>query len=404
MSEANPDIKAALALNPQSEIAVDKLSAAQFRHIEDPVFAIPEKGLRVRKRKRRSHQTHKEVKSPQWDAAAESGAGEQESGDEKQEGWRELTTATTAVEVRRDGAVIQTRKRFKKKRLPTVVEKAFVRLGHAARMVLIAFGGIVFLGAVAGGIYLSRSRDTAPAPPTWPQEIEDRAFARIDETLEAESVVRQFLAADGLEAKLPFVRFPDKVRPIMEEWYKIHDAGPTRGERTIELEPLTKIIRAGDMTFTVIALQLQSTQEIRFYAVEQTAGGGKLDWETAVSYQPMLLDQFKQLRPTDPVPFRVVASSGDYYNGIFADEQRWLCCDLSYPGDPEFHLFGYVDLSTVPGRRLAEKIVEDSASVSVILSLTYLPKVTDPNQVIITSIVNEEWFLTDGPLLKNMAR
>jgi hypothetical protein len=402
ISQANPDVKSTPGGEaPRIQLAVDRLDKAQFRQIDDPAFAIPDKGLRVRKRKRRSHQPHKDPKSPQWDDAAEAIVTE-EPAPEVGDGWRELTTATVSVETREDGSVVERRKRFKKKRLPSGVEKTFLGLGHAARFGLIALGALIIVGAILGGFYLAQSRDEAPAEPAWTPEIQDRRFATIDESHEAEATVRAFFSATSLEGKLEHVRFPDKVRPLMQQWSQSHDASVVEDVRTYALEPLVKLVNVGDLRFVVIALDLLPSQEVRFFAVERTSAGGRLDWETAVGYQPMPLEEFKLQRPLGPVPFRVAARAGDYYNGQFVDQERWLACDLTYPGDPNFHLFGYVDVATPAGRRLSDRLA--TQSVSMILGLAYPSKSADPNQVVITDIISEQWFLASGPLTREMAR
>jgi hypothetical protein len=402
ISQANPEFRRDAAMeSPRLQLAVDRLAKVEFRNFDDPAFAIPEKGLRVRKRKRRSHQPHKEAHAPKWDAQEEAAPvtpAEVADAADASQGWHEVTTATVGVEVRDDGAVVQRRKRVRRRRLPGFIEKAFLGLGRVARIGVIAFGALIILGAVVGGIYLARSRDEAPAAPSFPKEIEGRVIATAEEGAIAERVARDFLAADGVEAKLAFVRFPDKVRPLMENWYLTRSAEPVVASRPPELQDLKKLKTFGGLRFVIIALELLPSRDVRFFAVQLgPEGAGQLDWEVSVGYQVMPLDEFQVKRPTQPLPFRVTAREGDYYNGEFTDTTRWLCCDLSYPGDPDFRIFGYADRSTPDGRRLADRLANESTS-SLILALAFTSRDADSRQALITGIVRDHWFLPDGPV------
>jgi hypothetical protein len=403
ISQANPEFRPDAGMeSPRTQLAVDRLAKVEFRNIDDPAFAIPEKGLRIRKRKRRSHQPHKDAHAPGWDANDEAAAAEP-VGPDAAEGWHEVTTATVGVEVREDGAVVQRRKRIKRKRLPGFIEKAFVGLGRAARLGVVAFGALIIAGAVIGGIYLARSRDDAPAAPSFPKESADRVIPNAEEAAIAERVARDFLAADGVEPKLAFVRFPEKVRPLMEKWYLTRSADPLIASRPAELVDLKKLVSVDGLRFVVIAIELLPSRDVRFFAVQLgPAGTGKLDWEVSVGYQPMPLDEFQLTRPTRPMPFRVAVREGDYYNGEFADATRWLCCELTYPGDPDFRIFGYADRLTPAGRRLADWL--SAGSPSVILGLAYSSRDAESRQALITGIVREHWFLPDGPVVPEPAK
>jgi hypothetical protein len=148
-------------------------------------------------------------------------------------------------------------------------------------------------------------------------------------------------------------------------------------------------------------MQMLPDLDYRFFAVESIDGELKLDWETAVGWQAMTVEEFRKGRPTSPQPFRVHVAPGDYYNGPYLDETQWLCCDLTYPGDDSFHLFGYVERGTPAGDLLARHF-NNGQGLSAILAIHYRREGSDPNQVRIHSVISEEWFLKDGPAMPTM--
>lgn len=398
MSEANA--RGAVPSRSAPQLAVDRLERAEFRSTEDPEMAIPSEGLRVGKRKRRRQQDFRSIPVPQWDMDEDDVPEAMVVSDE--EGWENVTTATVGTETLADGRLAERRKRIRKRRLPKGVEKTFRWAGRAAALSAIALGVLILVGAIAGGIHLVRSRQEIPAAPQAPLEAVDRAFATTSEAEAAMEVVRSFLRAPTLEEKLAHVRFPGEVRPLMEQWYATHPPEPADAVRPLELQSLVKLVNVKGMKFITLAAQLLPTHEIRFFAVEQTPQGGKLDWEVSVGYQPMALEEFKRQTPQEPVPFRALVQRADYYNGRFSDPSRWYCCRLTYPGDRSFSIYAYLDLNDPLQSELSERL--ENTSYSMIVALAYPPEAESADQVRLVRVLEEHWFLPGGPVTLEMAR
>jgi DNA-directed RNA polymerase subunit RPC12/RpoP len=400
------------------ELAVDRLSTAQFRSIDDPSLAIPEEGIRVRKRKRRPQHQISEENAPEWEAAEPATAAD--GGAAALDDWEKISSTTVKQEVRDDGSVIEHRKRTARKRLPPFVEKAWAAFARVGSFSLMALGLFVLIGSAAAGWFLARSQSPVVAQAEKPQEIPDRYFPTMDEGAAAAEVVKAFLAADTVEEKLPLVRFPEKVKPLMDIWYKGRPDKSFKASRDDLAESLTKFLHVDGARFIVVTMLVEPDDEYKLFAVESSPYDGlRVDWETAVGWQAMTVEEFVKGKPTTPQPFRVQAAPGDYYNGAYSDETKWLSVNLTYPGNPDFHLFGYVERNTPAGDQLMRLLgfhgsrTSDGAtqwdlvqgqSTALILAIAYLSEGSDPKQVTIHDVLYDQWFLRDGPAVGNARR
>lgn len=401
-----------------STLAVDRLGSASFRSVSDPALAIPDEGIRVRKRKRRPHQGRPGANTPEWEA--EAGAQDGATSAPADESWEEVTSSTVKQEVREDGSVIEHRKRTVRKRLPPAVQKVWGVITRVGSLSLVVLGLFVLVGAAVAGWYLARSQAPVVAQAVEVEEFPQRYYPTMDEGTAAAELVKEFLLADTVEKKLPLVRFPQKVKPLMELWYKGRPDRSQQATRDERAESRTKFLHIDGAKFIVVIMLLEPQQDYKIFAVESTPEDGlKVDWETAVGWQAMTVEEFMKGKPTTPQPFRVQAEPGDYYNGHYSDESVWCAVTLSYPGNPDFMLYGYVDRTTPTGERLMQlmgfretrneegkKVWElvQHTRVPLILSLAYLREGSDPKQVTIHEILHEQWFLRDGPAIGHARR
>ncbi|MGI9242069.1 MAG: hypothetical protein ACR2RV_14795, partial [Verrucomicrobiales bacterium] len=209
----------------------------------------------------------------------------------------------------------------------------------------------------------------------------------------ARQAVILFHHADTIEKRLAHVRDPNRVKPLMEEWYAENEPMvDLTGRKNIPVAfGKTKVIEDHGRRFVILSMSVADSG-VRIYAVEETDGGMKLDWETAVGYQQMPLEKFKEERPTTALPFRVKVKPGDYYNYGFRDEAKFRCVELSYPGRPEFRLFGYIDRSRESAQELIGQL-DMGLAPSLIVNLKYPGgEIRDDKQVVLDSIVAETWW------------
>ena len=162
----------------------------------------------------------------------------------------------------------------------------------------------------------------------------------------ATDTVVGFIRAETVEQRLEFVREPKRLKPLMEAWYAANvPPVDVKGAGKLDISvPHSKLLEDKGRNFVILALGVGDSG-VHIYAVEQTSGGMKLDWETAIGYQPMPLEEFKKKQPKEGVAFRVKVKPSDYYNHAFGDENKYRAVELSYPGRSEFKLWGYIDRS-----------------------------------------------------------
>ncbi len=208
-----------------------------------------------------------------------------------------------------------------------------------------------------------------------------------EERAASKAVIEGFLAADSQEERLKFVRSPERVAPLMGEWY----AGGAPQRQEIAEFIFSKKERIDGRYWILLAAKLTPSEQIQFFTLEQTEGAILMDWETSSGYQPMRAEDLRTQRPTSPVPLRVNVELSDFYDGERFSPSEHLCCRLTYPGDPDFEFYGYAPLDSPIGTEL-RRILEIMRP-AWILEIRYPEAATHPKQVEITGIVNRNWFL-----------
>jgi len=200
---------------------------------------------------------------------------------------------------------------------------------------------------------------------------EARILAQYSE-LARESAGR-FFAATTVEEMLAVVRDPERVEPLMREFYSRNPLRPR------ELLNLTLV--AGDDAMvgtkvfwkTKVDLKEEGREELVF---EQLKTGSRkaflVDWETAVNYNPMRWDAFAAEQPAAPIAMRAfVTLSGDY-RPPFTDEARYAAFLLTHP-DGAAEILAYAEREGEAGRRLLE-IAEDDFEVRAYVSVRFPPE------------------------------
>lgn len=305
-----------------------------------------------------------------------------------------------------DGQTVRRVKRVRRRAIFTLAQLFFRRLSYGMRVLAIAMVSGIGIGGVWYGIRVFRQKFT---PVTLEDVVAEERPARVflssqDESGAADAVVA-FLAAEGVEQKLPHVRLPNRVRPLMEAWYQKY---PDKAAKAGEVKSRAKT-RAGDAYFVIVEMDVTAPDpgnpdvlrtEPRSFAVEEfekdLLRSYKVDWETSVEWREMSFADFKSKQPRTPVPFRIKIRGGDYYNHGFTDENKWLASELYYPypdGRNEFQFYGYLDRGSKAWEQLAI-YTEPGNNASVIVTLRYPEDAVSRDQVIIDSLVHPSWFYT----------
>ncbi|MES2709161.1 MAG: hypothetical protein V4726_21375 [Verrucomicrobiota bacterium] len=252
--------------------------------------------------------------------------------------------------------------------------------------------------AVVVGIFISRSGSLAPPAP---QASTSTGPAREDSPLELQSaaefrdkvwkVVTQFCNAQNPRELLPVIRDPERVGPLISEYYG-------RGGHTWYPVTVGEVLDPSefetDKNWTAFKLPLPDFRA-RSMAVEETPQGFKVDWESFVAYSEISWKELREKRPKSPVLLRAIIRLTEYYNLDFPSDETHRCFQLNDEGR-ENVIYGYVKRGSKIEARMQELML-NALDVHAIIRVAYPAHSTANNQVEITEMVAKGWIIRDEP-------
>ncbi|MGI9242136.1 MAG: hypothetical protein ACR2RV_15160 [Verrucomicrobiales bacterium] len=284
------------------------------------------------------------------------------------------------------------------KKLLTRKEQVFRSITILIMTSALAFVAVIVYSAIVRGLaVVNTDRKTVKELPAEVRQKIDEALAQEEpqskfltsaEEAAAAAIVDGFLAAKTVEDRLPFVRQPERVEPLMRTWYARDGVVTDWPDGTV----LLRDKQVDDGRYMIrLAIEFVGIGT-RIFIVEETPDSFKLDWETAVGYQAQPFAEFKAERPIKPVEFRVKMKPTDYYNYTFSSRDRYRAVELSYPGQSEFKLTGYIDLSHDWAAPLIQRL-DSGEAPSVIVKLRYPSgEPEDESQVEVVELVAKSWY------------
>ncbi len=210
-----------------------------------------------------------------------------------------------------------------------------------------------------------------------------------------DSSLRRFFRAKNIDEMMPFVRHPERVRPLMENHYSKTPVVPHTILNMRRLSPLT-LDHRGD--FWAASAELDN-HEIRNLVIEVPEDGdARIDWETLVCYQPMKWDTFATERPSDTsFEFRVYVQEDHFYSHEFADSSKWACFRLTALGGDET-VFGYAKADGDLARALHDHLSKNRAAhFPAIVRLSIPGSLQSRSGAVIEKLVNTRWIYLDPP-------
>ncbi|HEY8991744.1 MAG TPA: hypothetical protein VIM46_07190 [Luteolibacter sp.] len=276
--------------------------------------------------------------------------------------------------------------------------------GQTARRTPVPWGWFLLLGLLlAGGAFWSTwqvgeseqkveaTREVALAEVTKDEEATRQAeqlLARI------ETAIRSYFAAKTIDEIVPWVRHPQRVRPLMEAWYRDHPLKPDPFRHMAEFLPQNF---GGTGSFWTARVQLASGRFHAVYLEELPDGSVKIDWATCVGYQPMAWDDYAARRPAGDFDFRVTAQPDNLFSHEFADSERWLCFRLTAPNSEEF-LYGYVERDRPLAQLLESHFRQNGGRpAQLILRLNTPTGLNSPRGVRIEDLLSIRWIYLVNP-------
>ena len=261
-------------------------------------------------------------------------------------------------------------------------------------------------------------------------ELEDENQKVHDLLTGMQMCVKSYLAATNVAELLPHVRFPERVEPMMQEYYQSH------GRRQIKFRHFEKIypVSVGGKSFVRVQVELKNGKPYHLLLEQLGDQTFKVDWESDVFYQPVPWRDYCLKRPLKSMDLRVRVSVDDFYGFAFRDPSKYQCYQLTSLGADHF-LYGYVEIGTPVAAQIKKLMsaedesdsrssgaiaeldlakVDDASSSSyrlkmdrkeetrkksrpMILRLRFLREDASTQCVLIESLVVDGWAYTDLP-------
>jgi hypothetical protein len=219
-----------------------------------------------------------------------------------------------------------------------------------------------------------------------PATLTDLEYAQVTE------VMTRFLEALTPEDLRPVIREPDRVWPLVQAH---HERTPWKPFIVRRLPPKNEV----QLNRGLLAGSVEVDDFQRFVvAMERTADGFKVDWETFTGQGEMTWDDFVSQRPTTPVLMRVALRPDDYFNRDFADASTHACFQLTAHRDTH-RLFGYVLRGSPVHAQLATR-TRLNPRILPTIRIRYPEKSTTDDQVEITELVADGWLVTGATRVK----
>jgi len=224
-------------------------------------------------------------------------------------------------------------------------------------------------------------------------EEEQRNAAHLIDQMEA--TLRKFHSATTINSLAALVRHPERVRPLMEEYYDEKPIPISRLRSISSMTPLTLNNRA-DFWLATVKLSGDISKNIIMQITDN--GEALIDWETYVCYQPMDWTDYVNHHPAGTtMDFRVYARLDNFFSHEFNNPTQWLCYQLNAQGSDEF-LYGYVDATSETAREMLIAMSRKSSDAASLILQLYIPEHLESKRgVIINKVVCDDWLFVDPP-------
>lgn len=119
-----------------------------------------------------------------------------------------------------------------------------------------------------------------------------------------EHFVRGFYEAATMDQRLAFARDPQRVRPLMENYYKSHP------QMRLEWKTLGWVLPVEEPGYRLAYAQaiFANAESVSLIIEEMADGAFRVDWESSVRYGELDWEEFIKTQPAAPKLFRVIAS------------------------------------------------------------------------------------------------
>ena len=261
------------------------------------------------------------------------------------------------------------------------------------------FGALTFVCVIAAlGIWLSSQRNDSDVPTTLSTEASEqrvRVISKFQSPSEQDAVatVKQALAVRTAGPIEDYFRLGNSSREEVLEFLQGLEA--ENGE-VREFKWLSSIDANGlSVDGVQVSFSREGKRSVRVALLTpDVSGKWKVDFDGFARTSKLSWDNFLNQSMTS-IQVRAYIAKDMYYNGPFSDEGQWLCYGIVSP-DREESLFGYCKIGSVQAAALDAILVKQTKLPRVTLEISRAEG-ADPRQVMISSVLGEDWILGHVP-------
>lgn len=148
------------------------------------------------------------------------------------------------------------------------------------------------------------------------------------------TAIIRFFAAPNWQERLKYCLAPQKVKPLMEAYYKVHKDGPIVPE-DIELTRMQPIEEDPGRHYFAFMVYFPGRAEGVPLSVEQTKTGCVIEWCSFVEGKDRVLAKFFSEPRKEPGTFRVSIRRGHYFEKDVPTQDKKVVFDISPPDRSE---------------------------------------------------------------------
>lgn len=279
-----------------------------------------------------------------------------------------------AFQVRRSGLPGETRSRGVRK------QARIVKLHHELWIGAVVLGLIL---VVVGGLWLAgRDRKEEPVAATTRKAEARPGEKMIWQGPVPPEVAENFTKATTHAERLRWVRHPDEVGPMMEQFFR---EGPGATERILQTIPIGAR-GSGDMLHETYHVVIEDGPP-RLISVTVDPEGAKVDFKAYARHGSESWERLLSGEVASAEEMRVLLTPGGFYMHRFADESRWLHFEAKTPDLSEPMDF-YVDRDSEAAAELGRI---EGIPLQVTVSLRAVEDSARYRQFEITALKAEGW-------------
>lgn len=217
----------------------------------------------------------------------------------------------------------------------------------------------------------------APLPPEKQQKIAE--------------TVKAFFEARSVNSFLPLVRDAERVKPLMERFYRTNSFRPYQWTGIAWIVP----VEEKGYQFSYVQSLFEGAPPVNVFVEESATGEYRVDWESTVHYCDMSWKEFQSVKPTEPKMFRLIASRAESGDVAAGGDARQATLRLKHPKEGGV-IYGSFDKSDPRfGPLLQQLELSEWKDTPVIVRLCYPGQATASGVAQIAAVEGKGWLILD---------